>query len=52
MWGSAECDQYDARDKEGDEMPECKRPFAIIGLESLRIIDISCGGMHTLFLSD
>lgn len=33
-------------------MPECKRPYFIKGLEDVRVIDISCGGMHTLFLSD
>lgn len=29
VWGSAECDQFDLRDEDGEEMPESEVPYKL-----------------------
>ncbi|CAD8149009.1 unnamed protein product [Paramecium pentaurelia] len=51
-WGSAECDQFLAKDEDDEEMYEVKRPYQIKELNNLSITQVACGGMHALILTN
>ena len=48
-FGQGDCGQLGL----GDTMTERKKPFPVAGhLEGLKIVQIVCGGMHTIALTD
>ncbi|CAD8049440.1 unnamed protein product [Paramecium sonneborni] len=50
-WGSSECDQFLAKDENDEEIYEVKRPYQIKELSGLCIVQVACGGMHALILT-
>jgi regulator of chromosome condensation len=50
VWGSAECDQFELKDEDGEDISESKRPIAVS--MPVRVVSVACGGLHTLFLTD
>jgi regulator of chromosome condensation len=54
FWGSAECDQYDIKDEDGEDQPESERPYKLnyFATHQLNVVRIACGGLHSLFLTD